>query len=74
MNLKEGLFVLRKIKPRHVIIIDGLLLLLLSKTALYISVLQHLDSVESFQTDLNLKPVLPRNIVVDTYLKVSCSI
>jgi len=74
MNLKEGLFVLRKIKPRHVIIIDGLLLLLLAKTALYISVLQHLDSVENFQTDLNLKPVLPRNVVLDTYLKVSCSI
>jgi hypothetical protein len=74
MNLKEVIFVLCKIKPRHVIVIDGLLLLLLSESALYISVLQHSDSVENFQTDLKVKPVLPRNVVVDTYLKVSCSI
>ena len=66
MNLKEGIFVLRKIKPRHVIVIDGLLLLLLSKSTLYISVLELLDSVENFQTDLNVKPVLHRNVVVDS--------
>jgi len=71
MNLNEGIFVLRKIKPRHVTVIDGLLLLLLFKSALYISVLQHSDSVENFQTDLNLNPVLSRNVVVDNYLKVS---
>jgi hypothetical protein len=74
MNLKQGIFVLRKIKPRHVIVIDGLLRLLLSKSAQYISVLQHSDSVENFQTDLSVKPVPPRNVVVDTYLKVSCCI
>jgi len=67
MNLKEGIFVLCKIKPRHVTVIDGLLLLSLSKCALYISVLQHSDSVENFQTDLNVKPVLTRNVVVGTH-------
>jgi hypothetical protein len=67
MNLKEGIFVLRKIKLRHVIVIDGLLLLSLSKSAVYISVLHHSDSVENFQTDLNVKPVLPRNVVAGTY-------
>jgi hypothetical protein len=71
MNLKESIFVLRKIKLRYVIVIDGSLLFQLSTNALYISVLRHSDSVGSFQTDLNVKPVLPRNVVVDTYLKVS---
>jgi len=69
-NAFEGkYFVLRKIKPGHVIVIDGLLLILLSNSALYVSVLQHSDSVENIQTDLNVKPVLPRNVVVGTYLK-----